>query len=690
MVRSLSTLIFLVTLLGFSCASHSQSQGVAAEAGTHVFSVLYGGTPVGEARITAKGHGRTIDYEVNNNGRGAKSKESLTVTSNGIPTAWEITGVTTFGNAVDETFSVVEGEASWRAAAGAGSGSFSKTPLYIVQDASPYSIYVYAKALLNDADMTMPALPSGTLKLTELEQITLTGNEQEQVATVYALSGISLDPSYLTIDDQQQLIAIMSPRFTMIRAGFEAEDTRLRDRAAALNAARFEDIASRVTHKYDKPVRVRNVRIFDPESLSLSEPKSVLVNGAKIVAIDNLDVQGESDEVSIDGAGGTLIPGLFEMHGHMSDNDALLNVMAGVTSVRDTGNEIDVLDALIEKITNNTLIGPRITKSGFIEGKSEFSNATGEMAETQEEAVNLVRDYAKRGGYFQIKIYSSVKGEWVPAMAAEAHKLGLRVSGHIPAFSNADQMIAAGYDEITHINQVMLGWVLDLDEDTRTLYRITGMKRFADLDLSSPKVQKTINAMVDNNIVVDPTMVIHEFGLTARNGETRIGTRDYIENMPVGVQRDAKSALLNVADAQEDADYNAAFDKIIEALAMMHDKGILIVPGTDLGGAFELHRELELFQKIGMSPAEVLRRASYDMANYLGHGDDLGSIEVGKLADFFVVPGNPLEDLKAIKTISMVSRGGDVYFPTEVYPEFGIKPFTAMPEVTVSSQASPD
>ena len=225
--------------------------------------------------------------------------------------------------------------------------------------------------------------------------------------------------------------------------------------------------------------------------------------------------------------------------------------------------------------------------------------------------------------------------------------------------------------------------MLDLEEDTRTLYRITGMRRFAGLDLSSDKVQKTINAMVENNIAVDPTMVIHEFGLTARNGETRVGVQDYIQNMPIGVQRDAKSALLNVADAQEDAEYREAFDKIIETLALMHDRGILIVPGTDLGGAFELHRELELFEKVGMSPAEVLRRASYDMAHYLGYGEELGSIEVGKLADFFLVPGNPVEDLKAVKTISLVSRGGDFYFPSELYPEFGIEPFTNAPNVTL-------
>ena len=288
--------------------------------------------------------------------------------------------------------------------------------------------------------------------------------------------------------------------------------------------------------------------------------------------------------------------------------------------------------------------------------------------------------YADRGGYHQIKIYSSVKGEWVPAMAAKAHENGMRVSGHIPAYSTPDQMIEAGYDEITHINQVMLSWVLGPEDDTRTLKRITGMAMFDGLDLNSEKVQTTINLMVDNDIVVDPTAVIHEFGLLGRNGETRIGMTDYIDNMPVGVQRDSKVALLNVADADEDAAYRGAFDKVIETLTMLNDRGVFLVPGTDMGGAFELHREIELFTTFGFTPAEALRRASYDMATYLGF-EDRGEIAPGKLADFFLVPGNPVADIKAIKTIALVSRGGVFYYPTEVYPEFGITPFTDMPTV---------
>ena len=138
--------------------------------------------------------------------------------------------------------------------------------------------------------------------------------------------------------------------------------------------------------------------------------------------------------------------------------------------------------------------------------------------------------------------------------------------------------------------------------------------------------------------------------------------------------------MANIANDTEDKAYRGAYDKIVETLKMMKARGLLIVPGTDMGGAFNLHRELELYQQIGYTPAELLKLGSYDMAQYLGQ-KDRGSIAPGMLADFFLVPNDPTKDLKVLTKISMVSRGGVIYFPSEVYPEFGIKPFVENPVV---------
>jgi len=374
------------------------------------------------------------------------------------------------------------------------------------------------------------------------------------------------------------------------------------------------------------------------------------------------------------------VPGLYEMHAHTGDNGALLNILAGVTSFRDMGNNNEVLSKLVEKIESGVLAGPRVTRMGFIEGKSEYNANNGILVASEEEALAAVDKYDSLG-FYGVKLYNSMNGDWAPAIVKKAHDQGLFVAGHVPAFSNANAMLRAGFDEMTHINQTMLGWVLEPEEDTRTLLRLTAMKRFPELDLNSDKVQETLDLFVANETAMDPTLSIHERLMLSRNGEVTPGALDYVENMPPNEQRSLKVALAQIADDEEDKAYREAYDKIVETLKMMKDKGILIVPGTDLGGAFNLHRELELYtEQLGYTPAEVLKLASYDMAEYLGH-DSLGSIEEGKLADFFLVPGNPVEDIKAIKTISMVSRGGTFYYPSEVYPAFGITPFTEKPEV---------
>ncbi|MEQ9314638.1 MAG: amidohydrolase family protein, partial [Henriciella sp.] len=402
--------------------------------------------------------------------------------------------------------------------------------------------------------------------------------------------------------------------------------------------------------------------------------------GDRIVSIGAADASGEG-EYTIDGAGGTLVPGLADMHGHMGQDSALLNVLAGVTLVRDMGNDNEVLGELIGKIEAGTLAGPRIVRSSFIEGKSPYNSNNGFIVTSQEEANEAVRKSCEMGVFNQIKIYNSMKGEWVPEMVDLAHECGLRVAGHVPAFSRANAMIEAGYDELTHINQVMLGWVLEADEDTRTLLRLTALARLPDLDLSSPVVQETLDLMVEKSVSIDPTYAIHEALLLSRNGETRAGVVDYIDHMPVGVQRSAKQAWSKIETPEDDAAYSGAFDQITETLSLMKDRGITIWFGTDMGGAFNLHRELELYQNIGFTQGEILRRATQDAADYLGMGEDIGSIEEGKLADFFLVPGNPVEDLKAIKTVKLVMKDGVAYLPSEIYPSFGIRPFTEAPEI---------
>lgn len=654
----------------------------AALAKQERFSVIFGQKTVGHLIADTEGTKTAIDFDYKNNGRGPTMKEELQVDANGLPTSWTLTGATTFGSKVRETFSAKGGKSSWVDSTGPGSAVVKERAIYVAQSGSPWSLGLYARALLKRPDHRIPALPGGTLALDKVGDLSVSGAAGSASITAYALSGIDTTPSYFALDADGALFAYMTPDFAIVREGYEQDEAKLRAYAEKLSTARYVDIQQKTAHRYGAPVRIRNVRVFQPMTKTLSDPVSVVVNGRTIAAVEPLDSPSTPGEVTIDGAGGTLLAGFNEMHGHIGQDDALLNLVAGITTVRDMGNDNAVLDTLIDRIETGAIGGPRVVRSGFLEGKSPFNANNGIIADSEAAAVDAVRWYGARG-YWQIKIYNSMNPAWVPAIVKEAHKLGMRVAGHVPAFATADQMIAAGYDEMTHINQFMLGWVIKPTEDTRTLFRLTALKRLPGLNLASEKVQHTIGMMVDRKVAIDPTLGIHELLLLGRDGTTPQGAVDYIDHLPVGAQRDLKKAMIDASAPGDDAAYRGAYDKIIATTKLLNDRGVFIVPGTDTGGAFTYHRELELMQKLGMTPGQILSRATYETARYMGRDQMLGSIEKGKLADFMLLPGDPTKDLKAIKTIALVAKDGAFYYPAEIYPSFGITPFADAPKVTL-------
>ena len=659
-----------------------------AQADTQRYSVIFGAKNVGHLIAETKGDETRIDFDFKNNGRGPTMAETLKLDAGGFPVSWSIAGTTTFGSKVAEHYTRKGTRAEWLDSTGKGATTIREPGLYVAQSGSPWSIGLYARALLKAPGMQLAALPGGTLHLEKGQSLAVHGDGGPLQVTRYELAGIDLTPETMLLDGDGALFAVVNPSFIVVRAGYEAEEQRLRGLAADWSTQRFVDIERDVAHRYAGPVRIRNVRLFDPTAGALTVPVSVLVAGREIAAVEPLDSPATPGEVSVDGGGGTLVPGMYEMHAHLQQSGALLNLLAGITTVRDMGADNDVLARLIGQIDDGVIGGPHVVRSGFIEGKSPFSANHGIVVDSQEKALDAVRWYGARG-YWQIKIYNSMNPAWVPAMVQEAHRLGMRVAGHVPAFATADQMIEAGYDEMTHINQFVLGWVIGPDEDTRTLFRLTALKRLPALDLNSPKVQHTIDMMVERKRAIDPTLGIHEQLTQNRDGQVPPGAVDYFDHMPIGWRRDSMKAWADTSAPGDDQAYRGAFDKLVAVVRMLHDRGVFIVFGTDTGGSFTYHRELELYQRAGMTPAEILTRATLDSARYLGQDQRLGSIEKGKLADFFLIPGDPTHDLKAIKTIRMVVKDGTFYYPAEAYPRFGIKPFAAPPPVSGAATAKP-
>jgi imidazolonepropionase-like amidohydrolase len=656
----------------------------AALAETERFAVFRQDANIGRVVVETSGNAAKVEYDVKDNGRGPTVAEALTLDAGGLPDSWKITGTQTFGGKIDESFGRAGQVSAWKDAGGPGSAR-GPAKLYIAQSASPWALQLYARAALRNGG-AVDVLPSGRITLTKGETLTLKGPAGDVPVTRYDLSGIDLNPTTLLLDGDNRLVALPAASGGVVRAGFEGENPRLRKLAAEWGSARWATIQRETAKRFDGPVRIANVRVFDPVAKALTAPMSVVVNGNRIAGLQPLGSPATPGETVIDGAGGTLVPGMAEMHAHLGESGALLNLLAGVTTARDMGNSNAVLDALDRKIVSGQVAGPRIVRTGFIEGKSPFNSSNGFVVDSEARALEAVRWYAARG-YQAIKIYNSITPAWVPAMVKEAKALGLKVMGHVPAFTTADEMIMVGYDEVTHINQLSLGWIIKPGEDTRTLFRLTALGRLPALDLASAPVQSTLDTMKAKGVALDATLGIHENLLLNRDGAVAPGAADYFAHMPVGVQRDLKQGWSDPDTFGGDANARAAFDKLKDLLRRAHAKGVFVVPGTDTGGSFTYHRELELYTQIGMTPAEVLARATLEAARHMGLADT-GQIARGKFADFFLVPGDPTKDIKAIKTISLVAKDGVFYVPSEIYPRFGIKPFTTAPKITPPNPAN--
>ncbi len=293
-----------------------------------------------------------------------------------------------------------------------------------------------------------------------------------------------------------------------------------------------------------------------------------------------------------------------------------LNIAAGVTTVRDMGNVNTVLLDLMKRTDAGEVPGPHIIYSGFLEGRSPYSARFGFIPDTLPDGLRDVHWYADRG-YLQIKIYNSMTPSWVPSLSAEARKLDLRTVGHVPAFATPDQMIEAGYNG-DHARQSADARLVATNpgEDTRTPLRLTAMARAADLDLNSDKVQHTISLMQSQNVSLDTTVSIVEQLMMSRAGQIPENSVAYLDHMPVGYERYHERSYVHFNDAAEEARYASAFARVMDTLTLLHKDGIKLWPGTDNAIGFPLHRELELYVKAGLSPAEALRIASYDCDAY--------------------------------------------------------------------------
>lgn len=643
------------------------------------YAVLFSGEKSGEQVTTWRDARRarvTLSYR--ENGRGPDLVEDITLAADGTTERFSVRGKSTFGAPVDESFERRGDVARWRVDKVREQVRVTGAAQYYPVQSSWEISAIIARAVLAQRDTGLAALPAGRYSIERLTTADVTrGSEKLQVG-LYAISGADLTPSYIWLretPDRAMFAAIYTGYLRVIESGWETAGDVLEPLQKQAEDDREKRIARTLTHRFDGPILIRNVRVFDSERAALTEPRDVWVHEGRIADVVPTGAVATSAATVFDGTGRTLLPGLFDMHVHESTPGTVMQIAAGVTTVRDLANNNEQLARLRGQIAAGDVIGARIIPTGFIEGRSPYSSRGGFVVDSLQKAKEAVDWYAARG-YRQLKLYNSFKPEWVAPVAEYAHARGLRVGGHVPAFMRAEEAVRAGYDELHHINQVMLNFLVKPTDDTRTLARFYLVADGAgQLDLDSKRVTDFIALLRERGTVVDPTLTIHEAMFTHEQGTINPSFAAVFEHVPVSLQRQWRTNSLNVT-AQNVAQYRGAYSRLQQMVARMYEAGIPLVAGTDTIPGFTLHRELELYVAAGIPANEVLRIATWNGAKYTNTLGDSGSISVGKRADLILVDGDPVADISAIRRISLVMKEGAVYYPTELYQTLGIRGFT--------------
>ena len=430
----------LVLLLFALSAVHAQT-ATPADAGVTRYTLILAGNKAGFETSQRNPDGSLqLYYEFNDRGRGPKITEHLILDSNQIPARIDTTGNDYDKAPVEEHFSLDQGKAAWKNRAEQGSKAVSDKAFYVSISGVPEEGGLLAQALLA-AGGKLRLLPEGEASIQKRGELKIEANGQSRTVVQYAVSGLDFTPDPIWLDQDGRFFGFISGWFVVIREGWESTADALTKAQDEIANHRAADLASTLAHMPAGPLAFVHANLFDSDAAAVRSHVTVVIRGNRIVDVgEDGKVQVPPGAEIIDAGGKFLMPGLWDMHVHLAPNDGLLNMAAGVTSVRDLANDIDQLAAMQSRFDQGTEIGPRVLKAGFLDGRGPFAGPTKVFADSEQEAKDDIDRYAKLG-YVQIKIYSSIKPELVPKIAAMAHAHGMRVSGHVPAFMTAEQFV---------------------------------------------------------------------------------------------------------------------------------------------------------------------------------------------------------------------------------------------------------
>ncbi|QDZ07988.1 amidohydrolase family protein [Sphingomonas panacisoli] len=584
--------------------------------------------------------------------------ETIKLGPNGQPEKIVGRGITPNGDAA-ESFDVVGGKASWKTPIDAGSAAYDGKSQYATVGGTWADLKYWAESLYKAPNKTLTLLPSGTERMEKLVDIQVGSGPTAKTVTSWMIKGLSLEPGLVLMNQDGSFFG-QAGGMALLPKAYADDRLKLQkaqiDAMAALNPA----IRERFGKVSPVPVAFTHVKMFDAIAAKFLDDQTVIADKGKIVAVGPAaKVKVPAGTKVIDGTGKTLSPGIWDAHMHtQSDLQGIMLLSMGETSARNPGADVEPTIERNKRIAAGQLLYPTVYSSVLIDGKGPLAAQGGVAVSSAQEAIDAVR-MAKEKGFTGVKFYTSMKPEWLWPAIKEAKKLGLHVHGHIPATLRPTDVIAGGYDEITHINFVMMqampDSVVNIDNG---IERFNGPGKYAkDVDLTKEPMASLIKEMAAKKITVDPTLSAFENLYVPENGELQPAYTAFVGTMPSVTERYFRFGGFQPPAPVTRADWRASFAKMMELAKRLHDAGVPIVAGTD-GGGLEIIRELELYVQIGLTTAEALQSATIVPARLVGADKATGSITVGKEADLVLVDGDASKDIGAMRRTLWVMSDG--------------------------------
>lgn len=609
-------------------AKHFVIQSSGGQHGESWAWQLPDGTRKGRESLNLRGQVWEVDYT----GRPGKD---------GVPASITIRGVTPQGDAA-ETFSLTGGVANWQSPVDKGSAASAAGKFYLTLGGPIDTNAWFLERLLASPGRKLQLLPGGEARAEKLATVVLGKGKSAKPVTLWQVLGVANTPIPIWADAKGKFFASIGP-LSWLPDAYRGEQARLEKVQAEALGRQAPLLYKKLVQTPVAPVAFTHVKLFDADNKRFLTNQTVVISGKTIAAVGPAGSTPVPAGAKVfDGTGKTLVPGLWDCHMHVGDDyTGPQELSLGVTSVRDPGNNNDLTIDRRKRAAAGQLLMPHVYASMLIDGKGPNTAQIASVATTQDEAIALVRK-AKADGFIGVKFYGTFDYRWLPAVIAEAHKLGLHVHGHIPKDIRPSVAVADGYDEITHINWIVMegvpAEVLPVDNG---IARFEGPGRYAkDMDLKSPEMTALIQTMASKGIYSDPTMVAFEGLFVPENGEISPSTAPFLGTLPVTTERYMRTGGFAVPVGLTRADYRASWAKMIQLLGLMHQAGVPIVAGTD-GSGIEIVHELEIYLQAGFTPAEALAAATIVPARLVGMDSKTGSIAVGKAADLVLVDGDP-------------------------------------------------